>query len=177
MDRLRGELTDARFQLRHLKREHDRHLMVAGSIGLLAAVGAGLTVYSRMSARVRGLLAAHTQQQRRLRLDLETAHTYGTQRFATSMLSTVDNLERAAAGSQDQGVQMTLKGLLQTLEENHVYRIDVKAGDMFDPERHDAVAVVENKEKTANTVADVMQSGYLLHDRVIRPARVSVVQD
>jgi molecular chaperone GrpE len=97
------------------------------------------------------------------------------------LLPVVDNLERAiqsAKISPDgntviEGVQLTLKQFLETLNKSGVRQIS-SVGQPFDPSRHQAVTRVENADAPENTVVEEFQKGYLLHERVLRPAMVAV---
>jgi molecular chaperone GrpE len=95
------------------------------------------------------------------------------------LLPVVDNLERAVehAGGKGEslveGVRLVLKSLLDTLERYGVRRIEA-AGEQFDPARHQAMAQVESPEHGPNQVVQQHHSGYLLHDRLLRPALVTV---
>ncbi|GGY37443.1 protein GrpE [Bacterioplanes sanyensis] len=119
--------------------------------------------------------------RRRAELDVEKAHKFGLEKFASEMLTVVDNLERAlAAAGEDEatkalreGVEMTLSGLLAALEKFQVHPVDPQ-GEPFDPELHQAMSMVENPEVDANTVIAVMQKGYTISGRLLRPAMVMV---
>jgi molecular chaperone GrpE len=97
------------------------------------------------------------------------------------VLPVVDNLERAIAAAQQadeegplvQGVNMVLVQLQNLLRGHNVKRIEAE-GRPFDPNLHQAVAQVPERDKPDNTVVNVLEQGYLLHDRVLRPARVTV---
>lgn len=100
---------------------------------------------------------------------------YALERFAEGLLPVVDSLEAALKSGDTSGVELTLKQLRATLEKSHVREIDPKPGERFDPHRHQAMAAVE-AEADPNTVVAVMQKGYHLHDRVLRPALVTVAK-
>lgn len=121
--------------------------------------------------------------RRRCEQDVEKAHKFALERFSGDLLSVVDNLERALAavpaeqGEQVQalceGVELTLKGFLEVLGKYQIQPISPQ-GAPFDPQQHQAVATVPNPQVEPNTVIDVMQKGYSLNGRVIRPAMVVV---
>jgi molecular chaperone GrpE len=132
------------------------------------------------------VLRAHAEVQnirRRAEQDVEKAHKFALERFSKELLTVVDNLERALDSvpteQNDQvkafceGVELTHKGLVEVLGRFNVMPID-PVGTPFDPEQHQAVTTVPNSEVEANTVLEVMQKGYSLNDRVIRPAMVVV---
>ncbi len=104
---------------------------------------------------------------------------YASEPLIRDLLPVVDNLERALqharSGEQSiiEGVELTLKMFLEALSRHGVSRVEA-AGEVFDPTRHEAVAHVESAEHEANRVTEQHQVGYLLHDRLLRPALVSV---
>ncbi|MDK2777756.1 MAG: nucleotide exchange factor GrpE [Pseudomonadota bacterium] len=120
--------------------------------------------------------------RRRAEADVEKAHKFGLEKFAVEMLTVVDNLERAlAAATADdeatqsirEGVEMTLSGLLASLAKFSVEAVDPQ-GETFNPELHQAMTMVESADAEPNTVINVMQKGYVLHGRLLRPAMVVV---
>ena len=121
--------------------------------------------------------------QRRAELDVEKARKFALERFANDLLPVVDNLERAlesSAGSDAdgiaavvEGVELTLKNLVDVLAKNGITPVDPH-GEPFDPQVAQAMSMVENPDVEPNTVIAVMQKGYLLKDRLLRPAMVMV---
>lgn len=119
--------------------------------------------------------------RRRAELDVEKAHKFGLEKFANEMLNVVDNLERGLAAAPDEdatkairdGMEMTLSGLVSALERFQVIAVNPE-GESFNPELHQAMSMVENAEVAPNTVLAVMQKGYTLHGRLLRPAMVMV---
>ncbi len=119
--------------------------------------------------------------QRRAEMDVEKARKFALERFASDLLPVVDNLERALEASdsseaQDavvEGVELTLKSLIDVLEKNGVTAVDPQ-GQTFDPQVAQAMSMIENPDVEPNTVIGVMQKGYLLKDRLLRPAMVMV---
>ena len=120
--------------------------------------------------------------KRRAEQDVEKARKFALERFAGELLPVVDNLERAleAASGDDEaikpiaeGVELTLKSFIDVLGKNKVDVLDPQ-GEPFDPNLHQAITMVENKEVEPNTVTAVMQKGYSLNGRLIRPAMVMV---
>jgi molecular chaperone GrpE len=123
--------------------------------------------------------------RRRAEQDVEKAHKFAVEKFAADVLAVVDNLERALesidSGDDSQkavfeGVELTLKSLLDTLQKHSVEQIS-PLGEPFDPQFHEAMAMVPNPDMEPNTVMEVMQKGYTLHGRLIRPARVVVTKE
>jgi len=121
--------------------------------------------------------------RRRTEQDIEKAHKYGQEKFSVELLTVMDNLERsllAASGSEDEtvqaiyeGVDLTLKSFMDCLAKFNIEPVD-PLGEPFDPQLHQAMSLQENPEVEPNTVIAVMQKGYTLHGRVIRPAMVMV---
>lgn len=121
--------------------------------------------------------------RRRTEQDIEKAHKYGQEKFSVELLSVLDNLERALEAARDHedetvkaiydGVDLTLKSFFDCFSKFNIEPID-PLGEPFDPERHQAMSIQENSEVEPNTVIAVMQKGYTLHGRVIRPAMVMV---
>lgn len=109
---------------------------------------------------------------------------YALETFMKELLPFVDNLERAleaAKQTQDvkaliEGIELTLKGLLQTLEKFGLKQFEVAIGEAFRPEVHEALAVEETHEHPEGAVVRTFQKGYTLHERVIRPALVAVAK-
>jgi molecular chaperone GrpE len=110
--------------------------------------------------------------------DVAKAHKFALERFANELLPVKDSLESAlaakgsAADALSAGVELTLKQLNSAFEKARIVEIDA-AGRKFDPHRHQAMAMVESPEPP-NTVVQVFQKGYVLNDRVLRPAMVAV---
>lgn len=123
--------------------------------------------------------------RRRTRIDVENAHKFALEKFVNALLPVVDSLEMGieAAGQENatvdslrEGMEMTLKMLLDVMAEFGVERIDPK-GEAFDPQKHEAMTMVPSAEHEPNTVMDVIQKGYSLNERLVRPARVIVSKE
>lgn len=123
----------------------------------------------------------------RKRAEREVANSarYGTERLLRELLAICDSLElgqQAAAASEAtvtsiaEGLSLTHRQLMGLLESNGVAVVD-PVGKPFDPDFHEAVSVAPTDQMAANHVLTVMQKGYRLHDRVLRPARVVVAQE
>lgn len=112
--------------------------------------------------------------------DIARAHKYAIERFAFELLAVKDALEstlavvNASPEALRTGVELTLKQLVAAFEKAQVVEIDA-AGRKFDPHRHQAMTILDSAEP-ANTVVQVFQKGYLLADRVLRPAMVAVAK-
>jgi molecular chaperone GrpE len=121
--------------------------------------------------------------RRRTEQDIEKAHKYGQEKLSIELLAVMDNLERAqeaASNSEDEaikaireGVDLTVKGFADCFKKFNIETVD-PLGEPFDPQLHQAMSMQENTESEPNTVIAVMQKGYTLHGRVIRPAMVMV---
>ena len=120
-------------------------------------------------------------QRKRLQRDLEQARKFANERLLGDLLPVLDNLERGLAadkgdaGGLRAGVELTLKELLRVAGNHGLVVVD-PAGESFDPDRHQAMTMVQTAEHAPNTVVTVLQKGYVLNDRLLRPALVSVAQ-
>jgi molecular chaperone GrpE len=119
--------------------------------------------------------------RRRAREDVASAHKYAVENFAESLLPVKDSLEMAlqvetpSVESLREGVDMTQKQLSSAFERNRVTEVNPKPGDRFDPDRHQAISMVPSSQPP-NTVVNMLQKGYLIADRLLRPALVTVAQ-
>ncbi|MDA1074940.1 MAG: nucleotide exchange factor GrpE [Proteobacteria bacterium] len=119
--------------------------------------------------------------RRRSRRDVEHAHKFALERFANDLLPVVDSLELAVGsgevGSDNvmEGVELSLKLFVTTLEKSGLTQID-PLGEPFNPEFHEALAMLANPDAEPNSVMQVMQKGYSLNGRLIRAAKVIVVK-
>jgi molecular chaperone GrpE len=119
--------------------------------------------------------------RRRAQEDVSKAHKFAIESFAEAMVPVRDSLEMAlkvespTVESIKEGVDMTLKQLTAAFEKNRLVEIMPQPGDKLDPMKHQAVAVVPS-EQEANTVVNVLQKGYMIADRLLRPAIVTAAQ-
>jgi molecular chaperone GrpE len=119
--------------------------------------------------------------RKRMAAEVEAAGERGRAEVAREVIEAVDNLERAldaAKGGSDDlagGVEMVLNGLRETLARNGVETVD-PAGERFDPAEHEALSTQAADGTEPGTVIEVMQKGYRLGQRMIRPARVVVAE-
>ena len=121
--------------------------------------------------------------RRRTEQDVEKAHKFALEKFAKDILNTIDNLERALAtpaNIEDEsvkalfdGVELTLKELLATVARFGVEPVGV-VGEVFNPDLHQAISMQPMEGFETNQITTVLQKGYLLNGRVIRPAMVMV---
>jgi molecular chaperone GrpE len=128
------------------------------------------------------LLAEMTTSGRRLREDADKQKKYAAEPVARDLLAVIDNLERAAAGASkageagalSAGVTATITMFLDVMKRHGVKRIETAPGSPFDPNLHMAVMEQPTNDAPAGSVFQVLEQGYLLHDRVLRPATVIV---
>jgi molecular chaperone GrpE len=133
--------------------------------------------------KARRALAELDNLRKRTTRDIENAHKYALEKFVTDLLPIVDSMElglSASAGVQDvaslrEGMELTLKMFATTLERFGVRAIDPQGGK-FNPESHQAVSMQEQEGAAPGTVICVMQKGYELNGRLIRPAMVIVAR-
>jgi molecular chaperone GrpE len=134
-----------------------------------------------MENRYLRLQADFDNSRRRSKLDFEAAQKYRAQNLASELLQALDNFERAIKVEADneqtksllQGMDMVHKGILAALKKEGVEPIE-SVGKEFDPHLHQAVMQVEDENFESNVVVEEFQKGYMLKDRVLRPAMVKV---
>lgn len=116
--------------------------------------------------------------------DVENAHKYALKGFAENLLPVIDSMEmgQVAAISENatldsirEGSELTMNMFAQVLERSGLQQIN-PLGERFDPERHQAISMLETKDAESNSIIEVMQKGFLLNDRLIRPAMVVVAK-
>jgi molecular chaperone GrpE len=131
---------------------------------------------------LRAAAEAHNTR-RRADEEMAKARKFAVESFAESLLAVADSLEAGLAHKDatpeqiKEGAEATLRQLKSTLERNKVMQIDPPAGTKFDPHQHQAISVVPpppGSTQEPNTVVSVLQKGYLISDRVLRPALVTV---
>ena len=125
-------------------------------------------------------IAEAENARKRVQAEAASNQKYAVERFAESLLPVVDSLEAALAAEDlpavlREGVQLTLRQLVAAFQKAKLTEIAPAPGERFDPHRHQAMATVP-AEAEPNTVVSVMQKGYVLHDRVLRPALVTVAK-
>lgn len=118
--------------------------------------------------------------RKRAQSEIASAHKFAVESFASELLAVKDSLEaalaseNATADSMKSGVELTLKQLKNVFDKFNLSEVD-PAGEKFDPHRHQAISTVDS-DAEPNTVVQVLQKGYVLHERVIRPALVMVAK-
>ena len=153
-------------------------------------------VTASLQARIAELEASNTElretmlreradlenQRRRLQRDLDQARRFANEKLLNDLLPVYDSLERGLAveggdvAAIREGISLTLKALLKVAESNGMVQVD-PVGQPLDPERHHAVSMVAAPDQAPGTVVSVLQKGYVLNDRLLRPALVAVAQD
>lgn len=122
--------------------------------------------------------------RKRAERDVQNAHKFGVEKLVGELLPVMDSMEMgmSAVDSSDdataklvEGMELTLKMFVDALQKVGVTQVD-PMGEVFNPEFHQAMSMVENPDAEPNTVIAVMQKGYLLNDRLVRPAMVVVAK-
>jgi len=127
-------------------------------------------------------MAEAENARKRARADVEAAHKFAVERIAESLLPVADSLEATLAAAEGapqalrDGVELTMKQLQAAFQKASLSEILPAAGERFDPHRHQAMAAVEAPGAESNSIVAVMLKGYRLHDRVLRPALVTVAK-
>ncbi|AVO40349.1 nucleotide exchange factor GrpE [Simplicispira suum] len=117
--------------------------------------------------------------RRRAEDEISKARKFGIENFAEGLLPVADSLDaalaiqNATAAQLREGTEATLRQLISALERNRVVVVNPPPGEKFDPHRHQAISMVAANQE-ANTIVSVLQKGYLIADRVLRPALVTV---
>lgn len=161
--------------------------IVEGDAAVPAGEDAGVTeLAAELEAAKDAALRAQADAinvQRRAEQEIEKARKFALERFCGDLLSVVDNLERALDSSGDEqgsaalaeGVELTRKGFMDVLAKYGVEAVD-PTGEPFDPETAQAMSMVEQPDAEPNSVVAVMQKGYVLNGRLLRPAMVMVAK-
>ena len=143
-----------------------------------------ITVEKRAEELQDAFLRARAEMEnlrRRTQEDLARAHKFAIANFAEALLSVKDSLETAlkidvsSVASLKQGPEMTLKQLDAAFEKNGLTELNPLHGDKLDPTKHHAISM-EPGDQNANTIISVLQKGYMIADRLLRPALVTVAQ-
>lgn len=128
-------------------------------------------------------LAAELENvRRRSARELESARRFALERFAAELLPVADSLELALASGEAapesvrEGLEMTLRQLREVLARHHIQGVVPGVGEAFDPSLHEAMATQPSTETPPDHILQVVQKGYRLHERLLRPARVIVAR-
>ena len=121
--------------------------------------------------------------RRRASRDVENAHKFAVEKLLNDLFPVLDSLEKAVETASQtegakaiaEGVELSLKMFVATLEKNGAVQID-PLGEPFDPQHHEAMAMVPNPDAEPNSVMEVMQKGYVLNERLVRAAKVIVTK-
>jgi molecular chaperone GrpE len=152
----------------------------AASVGVDAALVEAQAKIAELQESFLRAKAETENVRRRAQDDVAKAHKFAIESFAEHLLPVIDSLEAAVAHSSDdlvkvrEGVELTLRQLTGALEKGRVVAVN-PVGEKFDPHRHQAISMVP-AEQEPNTVVAVLQKGYVIADRVLRPALVTVAQ-
>ena len=165
---------------------HDQGSSVESSTSELTSLKARVAELEAGNAELRETVlrekAEIENQRRRLHRDVEQARRFANEKLLNELLPVYDGLESGLAveggdiASMREGISLTLKSLLKVAENNGMSQID-PLGQPLDPDRHHAVSMVDAPGKAAGTVVSVLQKGYVLNDRLLRPALVAVAKD
>ncbi|MBE0505662.1 MAG: nucleotide exchange factor GrpE [Marinospirillum sp.] len=149
----------------------------------IAGLSAQVETLQQELAEVRDQMlraAAEAQNvRRRSEADVEKAHKFALEKFARELLPVSDSLEKATEAlgdvdeAQKEGVEMTLRLFMGVLEKFQINQVN-PMGQTFDPQYHEAMSMVPNPALPPNSVMDVLQKGYTLNGRLLRPAMVVV---
>jgi molecular chaperone GrpE len=153
---------------------------------LVAALDASRAAAEQAREQALRAQAEAENVKRRAQRDVENAHKFALERFANDLLPVVDSLERAVASARAlgsdgsaaaiaDGVDLSLKLFIDTLARADLIQID-PAGEPFNPKFHQAVGMVESDRAEPNSILQVLQMGYTLNGRLVRPAMVIVAK-
>jgi molecular chaperone GrpE len=149
---------------------------------LLAELSKAQVTIKEYWDQIMRLNAEIENNRKRAQRDIENAHKFAVKNFVESLLPVTDSMEMGMAATLNEsatlesireGMNLTLDMFTQMMQKNGIQAIDPQ-GEKFNPEQHQAMTMQENDEVEANTVLAVMQKGYMLNDRLIRPAMVVV---
>ena len=122
--------------------------------------------------------------RKRAERDIENAHKYALKNFVENLLPVIDSMEmgqaaavadNASLASIREGLDLTMNMFVQVLQRSGLEQIN-PLGEKFDPERHQAISMIDVEGAESNSIVEVMQSGFLLNERLIRPAMVVVAR-
>ena len=144
--------------------------------------GALLRVAELESALLRSAADLDNAMKRSI-LEVDRAHKYGVEKLLNELLPVLDNLEQALLNLSEnssledkEGIELTLKSFESALDKFGMRPI-YPVNEDFNPEKHEAVTMTKDENKSDNEVGEVFQRGWELHNRVIRPARVTVIKN
>ncbi len=162
--------------------ENDAPALTATEVeALRAELAVALASVSELRDTMLRERAELENQRRRQQRDMEQARRFANEKLLNDLLPIYDGLERGLAvetgdaASVREGISLTLKELLRIAGNNGLVQVD-PLGQPLDPERHHAVSVVDAPDSPPNSVVTVLQKGYVLNDRLLRPALVAVAK-
>ncbi len=163
------------------KKTKDSHNTSGSKKDLIKKLEALENEKNEASDRLLRTMAEFDNYKKRVAREKGDILKYGNEKFAVDLLSVMDNFERSleqAKTAQEiepviEGIEMILKQFVSTLEKFHIKSFESK-GEPFDPEKHEAMAQQEHDDYEEDTVIEEYQKGYLLKERLLRPARVIV---
>lgn len=166
--------------------EHDHEVTEAAAEQPAEAASSSTEDVPEVAALKDQVLRAMAEMEnikRRAARDVEQAHKFAVEKLIGDLFPVIDSLEKAVetAAATDgaeaiaEGVELSLKLFVDTLAKSGVEQID-PLGEPFDPQLHEAMTMVPNPDAEPNSVMDVMQKGYVLNGRLVRAAKVIVVQ-
>ena len=138
-------------------------------------------IEEQKDARMRAMAEADNARKR-AQADVQAAHKFAVERMAESLLPVMDSLEAALGTAEGvpqalrDGLELTLKQLQASFHKANLAEILPATGERFDPHKHQAMAAVEAAGAEPNSIVAVMLKGYRLHDRILRPALVTVAK-
>ena len=174
---MQGEMSPEEREAAQAANEFDAEQALAAAQAEIAALQARNTELNAQYLRGQ---ADVQNARRRADEDVSKARKFAVEAFAESLLPVTDSLEAGLAVSDAtpeqirEGAEATLRQLKSALERNKVLEVAPAAGDKFDPHQHQAISVVPAPGQEPNTVVSVLQKGYTIADRVLRPALVTV---
>ena len=174
---LQGDVSPEEREAAQAANEHDAQQALAAAQAEIAALQARNVELNDQYLRGQ---ADVQNARRRADEDVSKARKFAVEAFAESLLPVTDSLEAGLAVTDAtpeqirEGAEATLRQLKSALERNKVIEIAPAAGDKFDPHQHQAISVVPAPGQEPNTVVSVLQKGYTIADRVLRPALVTV---
>ena len=181
-----AERTDAAADAGEAGRQGSPSASEAGGAGVESAIQQQLDLALRQAEENRDkylrAMAELENLRKRMAREVENARKFGNERLVSALLPVCDSLEASLAavargtlgnGAVLEGDRATLRLLSQALADAGITEIDPE-GEPFDPARHEAISLMPSPTAEPNSVITVVQKGYLLHDRVVRPARVVV---
>lgn len=160
---------------------HENGSETAGLTALEEKLAAAEAKVSEMQDAFLRAKADTENIRRRAQEDIAKAHKFAIENFAEALVPVKDSLEMAlkletpSVESLKEGVEMTLKQLNSAFERNRLLEINPLPGEKLDPMKHQAISMVP-AEQDANTIVSVLQKGYTIADRLLRPALVTVAQ-